>query len=52
MEKRKKKWKKLYNIINPLASPGEEISVFKYLYLSAGAPALGEAKGLKSKHIM
>ena len=25
---------------------GEEISVFTYLYLSAGAPALGEAKGL------
>ena len=33
-------------IINPLASPGEEVSVFTYLYLSAGAPALGEAKGL------
>ena len=33
-------------MINPLASPGEEIFVFKYLYLSAGAPALGEAKGL------
>ena len=34
------------NNINPLASPGEEVSVFTYLYLSAGAPALGEAKGL------
>ena len=32
--------------INPLASLGEEVSVFTYLYLSAGAPALGEAKGL------
>ena len=29
-------------IINPLASPGEEVSVYTYLYLSAGAPALGE----------
>ena len=32
--------------INPLTSPGEVVSVFTSLYLSAGAPALGEAKGL------
>ena len=32
--------------INPLTSPGEGVSVFTYLYLSAGAPAQGEAKGL------
>ena len=32
--------------INLFASPGEEFSVFTYLYLSAGAPALGEIKGL------
>ena len=29
-----------------MASQGEEVSVFTYLYLSAGAPVLGEAKGL------
>ena len=29
-----------------MASPGEEVSVFTYLYLSAGAPTLGETKGL------
>ena len=38
------------NIINPLALPGEEFSVFTYLYLSAGAPAQGEAKGLRPKN--
>ena len=32
--------------INPLTSPGEGVTVFVYPYLSAGAPALGEAKGL------
>ena len=33
-------------IINPLTSPGEGVTVFTSPYLSAGAPALGEAKGL------
>ena len=33
-------------IINPLTSPGEVVSVFTSPYLSAGAPALGESKGL------
>ena len=33
-------------IINPLTSPGEVISIFTSPYLSRGAPALGEAKGL------
>ena len=33
-------------IINPLTSPGEVVSVYTSPYLSAGAPALGEAKGL------
>ena len=39
-------------LFNPLTSPGEVVSVFTSLYLSAGAPALGEAKGLidKSKY--
>ena len=32
--------------INPLTSPGEVVTVFTYPYLSAGAPALGEVKGL------
>ena len=32
--------------INPLTSPGEGVTVFTYPYLSAGAPAFGEAKGL------
>ena len=32
--------------INPLTSPGEVVSVFTSPYLSAGTPALGEAKGL------
>ena len=36
----------MYRFINPLASPEEEVSVFIYPYLSAGAPALGEVKGL------
>ena len=31
---------------NPLTSPGEGFTVFTSPYLSAGAPALGEAKGL------
>ena len=34
------------NSINPLISLGEAVSVFISPYLSAGAPALGEAKGL------
>ena len=34
------------HLINPLTSPGEGVNVFTSLYLSAGAPALGEAKGL------
>ena len=29
-----------------MTSPGEGVTVFTSLYLSAGAPALGEAKGL------
>ena len=33
-----------------MASPGEEVSVFTYLYLIAGAPALDEAKGLINKN--
>ena len=33
-------------VINPLTSPREVVSVFISPYLSAGAPALGEAKGL------
>ena len=33
-------------IFNPLASQGEGVTVFTSPYLSAGAPALGEAKGL------
>jgi len=33
-------------ILNPLTSPGEEVTVFTSPYLSAGTPALGEAKGL------
>ena len=35
-----------FNTINPLTSPVEGITVFTSPYLSAGAPALGEAKGL------
>ena len=40
----------LFLYINPLTSPGEGVSVFTYPYLSAGAPTLGEAKGLIEKH--
>ena len=32
--------------INPLTSPGKVVTIFTYPYLSAGAPALGKAKGL------
>ena len=32
-------------LFNPLTSPGEVVTVFTSPYLSAGAPALGEAKG-------
>ena len=35
-----------FDIINPLTSPGEGVTVFTSPYLSAGAPALSEAKGL------
>ena len=35
--------------INPLTSPEEGVTVFTSPYLSAGAPALGEAKGLKKE---
>jgi len=38
--------KKIANLINPLTSPGEVVTVFTYPYLSAGAPEPGEAKGL------
>ena len=34
------------DVINPLTSPREVVIVFTYPYLSSGAPALGEAKGL------
>ena len=34
--------------INPLTWPGEGVTVFTSPYLSSGAPALGEAKGLIS----
>ena len=37
---------------NPLASPGEGVTVFTYPYLSARAPTQGEAKGLIKKHRM
>ena len=40
-----------FNIINPLTSSGEVVSVFTSPYLSAGAPALGETKGLMRKKI-
>ena len=33
-------------LLNPLTSPGEGVTVFTSPYLSAGAPALGEVKGL------
>ena len=32
--------------INPLTSPGEGVTIFTSPYLSAVAPAQGEAKGL------
>ena len=32
--------------INPLTSPEEGVTIFTSPYLSAGAPALGKAKGL------
>ena len=32
--------------INPLTSPGEGVTIFTYPYLSAGAPAQVELKGL------
>ena len=38
--------RKIACIINPLTSTGEGVTVFTSPYLSAGAPALGEAKGL------
>ena len=34
------------NIINPLTSQGEVVTVFTYPYLSAGASEQSEAKGL------
>ena len=34
------------NLINPLTSPREGVTVFTSPYLSAGAPALGQPKGL------
>ena len=37
--------------INPLTSPREVDSVFTAPYLSAGAPALGEVKGLMDINI-
>ena len=40
-----------YNI-NPLASLGEGVSTLTSPYLSAGAPAQGEAKGLIRLYIM
>ena len=33
-------------MINPFTSTGEGVTVFTSAYLSAGAPVLGEAKGL------
>ena len=38
--------RKIADIINPLTSPWKGATVFTSPYLSAGAPALGEAKGL------
>ena len=40
---------KKIEIFNPLTSPGEGVTVFTYPYLSAGAFAQGEAKGLMKK---
>ena len=39
----------MYLFINPLTLPGEGVTVFTSPYLSAGAPAFGEAKGLIKK---
>ena len=39
------KFEILYSF-NPLTSPGKGVTVFTSPYLNAGAPALGEAKGL------
>ena len=38
-------------VINSLTSPGEGVTVFTSPYLSVGAPALGEAKGLMKKQL-
>ena len=38
--------KEVFICINPLTLPGEGVTVITSPYLSAGAPALGEAKGL------
>ena len=38
--------------MNPLTSPGEGFTVFTSPYLSAEAPALGEAKGLYNFQIL
>ena len=46
MKYNKKLQKRLNLNINPLTSPREVVTVFTYPYLSAGAPTLGEAKGL------
>ena len=40
--------KNLLIFFNPLTSPGDGLTVFTYPYLSAGAPASGEAKWLMS----
>ena len=44
MENKKKNHPQFF--INPLNSPEEGVTVFTSPYLSAGAPAQGEAKGL------
>ena len=41
--------KKKNKIINPLTSPWDGVTEFTSPYLSAGAPALGEDKGLKEE---
>ena len=43
---------KIKNMINPLTLPGEGVTAFTSPYLSAGAPALGEAKGLMKNHLL
>ena len=35
-----------FDLFNTLTSPGEGVTIFTSPYLSAGTPALGEAKGL------